>query len=466
MTIRKKIWVIYILSIIVPVVILMGSMYYFTTSVRTHVDREIDNIRENYTHDPINNMIQSIQNEITNNPEILDDTSYEDVLTPIIQMTPFEIKIYKRETLALTIEQRKFRENDPLFIIRSGRFKDKADTPYRYEVLVRDKDPKNSFVTRFNRTLVKNGFLFLMVYGILHLLFFKYSIRTIFAPLNHMKEAAIRIRDENYDDNLDYEGNDEIGEVFQSFEEMRLRIKESHQVQRQYENNRKELIANISHDLKTPITAINGYVQGIIDGVANTDEKLHAYIQTIAMYSKDMDTLIDDLSLMSTLDIDGILFSFEALSIKDYLGDCIEELSFDLEENGIQIESHYEIEANVVVEIDAQQIKRVINNVVFNAMKHFDKAEAHLTIRVKESEEMCTISISDNGKGIDTENLETIFERFYRVDESRTSETGGSGLGLSIAKQIIIAHGGEIWAESEKGIGTTITFSLKKVTEV
>jgi len=179
-----------------------------------------------------------------------------------------------------------------------------------------------------------------------------------------------------------------------------------------------------------------------------------------------MDTLIDDLSLLSKLDIDGILFNFKSVAFVPYIDDCIEEISFDLEEKGIHVSKSYDVEMQTKTKVDGAQVKRVLNNIIFNASKHFDKEESKLSIRLYEDENYCYVAVSDNGCGIAEDNLAQIFDRFYRVDASRNSETGGSGLGLSIARKIVHAHGGEIEAKSEIGNGTTITFSLEKIKEV
>ncbi|MBN2900131.1 MAG: HAMP domain-containing histidine kinase, partial [Clostridia bacterium] len=426
---------------------------------------EIDAVQKTYVKEPVDKLIENIQDEILENPHLFQTESYIQFLNSAMQMTPFELKFYKGTELVLYVEQHRKNPDEMLSIIREGVFSDGEGNEYSYEVALKLREPKDSFVSRFNQKVMENAILFLVIYGILHFIFFKYTLRTVFGPLDRMKRAAIHIKDEEYDEALEYDGSDEVGEVFQAFDEMRLRIKETDEIRQQYEENRKELIANISHDLKTPITAINGYVQGILDGVANTDEKLHSYIETIAVYGRDMDTLIDDLSLLSKLDLDGILFQFESVRLVNYIKDCMEELNFDLEEKGIQTSLHVNIEKDALVSIDGAQIKRVMNNIIFNAVKHFDKEEARLEITVAESVRGAyyEIRIQDNGVGIPKEKIDNIFERFYRADESRNSETGGSGLGLSIARQIIKAHGGTIWADSEVGIGTTIGFTLPKL---
>jgi len=466
MTIRKKVWLIYIVSVLLPVIVISVSNVYFTASVRSHVDKEINFLENTFTKDPVDRMIENIQNEITKSPNLLWDAGYVELLRTTLQMTPFEIEIYDDSRVVLSVEQEKFKVNSLRNSIRTGQFIDTNGHPYDYEVFVLRRIPNESYMTQFYKQLLRSRVMYLFLYGIIHFIFFRFALKTVFAPLTKMKVAANSIRDERYDEPLVYEGDDEVGEVFEAFEEMRLRIKESHHLQQQYEDNRKELIANISHDLKTPITAINGYVQGILDGVANTDEKLQSYIQTIAVYSRDMDTLIDDLSLLSKLDIDGIMFKFESVRMRSYINDCIEELSFDLEEKGVDLSTTYEIKDTTQVEIDGAQIKRVLNNIIFNAVNHFDKAHQILDVVLTETEDLCIVEIRDNGCGVPEDKLDQIFDRFYRVDTSRNSETGGSGLGLSIARKIVQAHGGDIWAESQVGLGTKITFSVKKILEV
>jgi signal transduction histidine kinase len=233
-------------------------------------------------------------------------------------------------------------------------------------------------------------------------------------------------------------------------------------MQLQYEENRKELISNISHDLKTPITAIKGYVEGIKDGIADTPEKMDRYINTIYSKSCDMDNLINELFLFSKLDLKKVNFDFRSIDITAYLKDCIEELKFDLEKRKINLNYNH-IKKNIDVIADAQKLKRVIMNIIENSIKYMNKDNGKIDIILSEEEAFTVIEVRDNGKGISNKALPFIFDRFYRGDSYRNTSNGGSGLGLAIAKQIIEEHGGQIWVQSEVNEGTSIFFTLKKV---
>ena len=255
---------------------------------------------------------------------------------------------------------------------------------------------------------------------------------------------------------------DEIGMLCQDFEEMRLRLKESQEEKLQYDKESKELISNISHDLKTPITAIKGYVEGIQDGVASSPEKLNKYIRTIYNKANDMDRLIDELTFYSKIDTNKIPYNFSKINVAEYFGDCVEEVGLDMETRGIELGYFNYVDEDVVVIADAEQMKRVINNIIGNSLKYLDKKKGILNIRIKDDGDFIQVIIEDNGKGIAAKDLPYIFDRFYRTDSSRNSSKGGSGIGLSIVKKIIEDHGGRIWATSKEGIGTEIHFVLRK----
>ena len=160
--------------------------------------------------------------------------------------------------------------------------------------------------------------------------------RSIIRPLRALKRAAEEIKEGNLDFEIVPHSDDEIGELSTAFEEMRRKLKKSVEVQLQYEENRKELISNISHDLKTPVTAIKGYVEGIMDGVSNSPDKLDQYIRTIYNKAADMDRLIDELFLFSKLDLGKVPFQFEKVDLGQYVLDCAQELQFDMEKKGVQ----------------------------------------------------------------------------------------------------------------------------------
>ena len=294
---------------------------------------------------------------------------------------------------------------------------------------------------------------------------FVWLYQSIVQPLEKLKKAALNIKNGNLDFNVIADTEDEIGEVCTAFEDMRVKLKNQIEVSMQYEKDNKELISNISHDLKTPITAIKGYVEGIRDGVADTPEKMDRYIRTIYNKATDMDKLIDELFLYSKLDSNSMNYSFAKLNLKDYFEDCADEISMDLESRGITFDFRNYVSEDTIIIADPEQLKRVINNIVGNSVKYMAARPGRIGIHILNEPEFVQVEIRDNGKGIAKKELPHIFERCYRTDASRNSSKGGSGLGLSIAKKIIEEHGGKIWANSVEGEGTTISFVLRKYKE-
>ena len=290
--------------------------------------------------------------------------------------------------------------------------------------------------------------------------------RSIAVPLVKLKKATQNIKEGNLDFVLDVEGKDEFSELCQDFEEMRRRLKESTEEKSLIEKENRALISNISHDLKTPITAVKGYVEGIMDGVADTPEKMDRYVRTIYNKTNEMDHLINELTFYSKIDTNRIPYTFSKLNVEDYFEDCSEEVGLELETRGIELVYANYVEKDVMVIADGEQIRRVIHNIISNAIKYMDKPKGIIQIRIKDVGDFIQIEIEDNGKGIGPKDLPYIFDRFYRTDVSRNSSKGGSGIGLSIVKKILEDHGGKVWATSRLGIGTIMYFVLRKYQEV
>lgn len=290
--------------------------------------------------------------------------------------------------------------------------------------------------------------------------------RSIATPLVKLKKATQNIKEGNLDFVLDVEGNDEFSELCQDFEEMRKRLRESAEEKIILDKENKELISNISHDLKTPITAVKGYVEGIMDGVADTPEKMDRYVKTIYNKTNEMDHLINELTFYSKIDTNRIPYTFSKLNVEDYFSDCAEEVGLELETRGIELVYANYVESGVQVIADGEQIRRVIHNLISNAIKYMDKPKGIIQIRIKDVGDFIQVEIEDNGKGIAAKDIVYIFDRFYRTDVSRNSSKGGSGIGLSIVKKILEDHGGKVWATSRLGIGTIMYFVLRKYQEV
>ncbi|MCR5406985.1 MAG: HAMP domain-containing histidine kinase [Lachnospiraceae bacterium] len=281
-------------------------------------------------------------------------------------------------------------------------------------------------------------------------------------PVNKLNEAIKHVSQGDLDLPVEQMGRGEMGRMISNFEDMRKRLKESLDERLRDEKESRELISNISHDLKTPITAIKGYVEGIMDGVADSPEKRDKYLRTIYNKANDMTHLINELTVYSQIDTNRIPYNFHRLNVVDYFNDCADELGLELEEKGIGFEYVNDVASDVLIIADPEQLRRVVNNIIGNSVKYMGRENGKISIAVTDISDSVRVEIADNGRGIAKEDLPNIFDRFYRADASRNSSQGGSGIGLSIVKKIIEDHSGYIWATSEEDKGTTMHFVLRK----
>ncbi|NBJ91085.1 sensor histidine kinase [Parablautia muri] len=325
-------------------------------------------------------------------------------------------------------------------------------------------------ITRTNPIISRKLFIDMAIAIMLILIFTSMFLtnwisRGVFAPINQLNIAMQNIAEGNLEYRLPDKDDGEIGELYRNYEDMRLRLKESTDEKILAEKQNKELVSNISHDLKTPITAIKGYVEGIMDGVADTPEKMDKYIRTIYNKANDMDRLINELTVYSGIDSNRIPYHFHKIDVSEYFGDCIEEVGLDLESKNIELNYSNLVTPGTLIIADPEQLKRVINNIIGNSVKYIDKKKGEIDIRILDELDSIRVEIEDNGKGIAAKDLPKIFERFYRTDASRNSAQGGSGIGLSIVKKIVEDHGGYIWATSKENEGTCMHFVIRKYQE-
>lgn len=482
MKLKTKLWITFIIIVVLP--ILLTTIAYLVIGAVTVLGMRDtygeDSIAFSFASNPatvydeiISDHYDAIENYAVNDPSKLADKEFLAGVDESLSEVSAFLVVKKGQTIYYVSEESQY---DPVL----HQLTDLADTELEYYFkdirrLVKKADftfedgSQGSIylVTKVN-TMVSEALvtvmliamiLVLIVTGILLIWWLR---RSMFRPMNELKVAMQKIAEGDLDTELVTKEKGEIKDLFDNFEVMRKQLKSTAEEKALVEKTNRELISNISHDLKTPITSIKGYVEGIMDGVADTPEKMNKYIRTIYNKANDMDLLINELTVYSQLDAKSIPYRFHQISVTDYFGDCIEEVGLDLEQKGIRFEYTNEVENDVRIWADPEQLKRVINNIINNSVKYRRKEDAFISIHVAEMKNQVRVDMADNGKGIPAEDLEKIFERFYRTDASRNSSQGGSGIGLSISKKIVEEHGGEIWATGEEGKGLTVHFTLRK----
>lgn len=282
--------------------------------------------------------------------------------------------------------------------------------------------------------------------------------RSIEGSVNALAQAAESIRSGSLDFEVMGSDYDEIDRLCTSFDAMRKELKYATEREKHMKKERSMLLANISHDLKTPITSIKGYIEGIRDGVASTPEKMNRYLDTIHAKAEVIDDMVNNLSTFSKLELSRLTFDFEQGDFNEFLRGFVENYKIDFEKNGIGFINNISDE-KAAVKIDYEKLSRVFSNIIDNAVKYRNAEMPTLEVSTFIEDGGVYAYVSDNGIGIDPDELKNVFEGFYRVDSSRSIK--GSGLGLGIVKQIVEKHGGKIWLKSEGiGKGTTAVVYL------
>ena len=310
--------------------------------------------------------------------------------------------------------------------------------------------------------LVSFRIMSLVIIALMVICLIIWADKCFFAPMRKLRKAMKTITEGNLACEVKEDYEEELGGLCRDFENMRIHLKEAIDDKMRYDRDTKELISNISHDLKTPLTTIKGYVEGILDGVADSPDKMDRYLKTVYNKANDMERLIGELTLYSKIDTNEIPYNFIKINVKAYFDDCAEEIRTELESRNFVLTYLNYVPDDVCLIADPEQLYRVINNIISNSIKYNNKARGVINIRVREEKEYIHLEIEDNGQGVSPEEAGRIFERFYRTDASRNSRTGGSGIGLSIVKKIVEAHGGTIWAVSNKNVGLTMHILLRK----
>lgn len=300
----------------------------------------------------------------------------------------------------------------------------------------------------------------IIIKEITHFIFLLRLEKRIITPIEKLKSGVDEIAKGNFQVKVEYDLPNDLGLLIFSFNEMARKLYEDEKIQSEYEENRKTLVANISHDLKTPITAIQGYIEALQDGTVVQPDDQKKYLQTIYHNTVYINKLIDDLFLFSKLDMQKLDFFYEEIHISAFMKDFMEEYKFDLEEKNIHFQYISKLEQDYSIRLDGKRFHQAFNNIISNAVKHGPDLNLSIEITLYRQADSICLAIQDNGPGIPADKLPYIFDRFYRIDAERKKDYVCTGLGLAIARELIEAHGGEILVSSVEGQGTCFIMML------
>lgn len=283
-------------------------------------------------------------------------------------------------------------------------------------------------------------------------------VHQIMKPLDALTQGVKRIRENELTEEIYYQGDLEFEEICHTFNEMQAHILAEQEKNKKYEKARTEMIAGISHDIRTPLTAIRGSIKGILDGVVKEEKQKEKFLQTAYRRTGDMDVLLNQLFYVSKLETGNMPLHLQKTNLSLWISNYLEGKRKLLSEEEVKLTEELE---NVSEEawIDKEQFQRIFDNLLENSRKYGGVSPVQIKISLQEQEKGFLIQVSDNGQGVPDEKLEFIFDEFYRADESRNKKEG-NGLGLYIVKSLIESMGGKVWARNSSGL--TVFIELPK----
>lgn len=457
MSVKKKFLLAYLIIVILPMFTIMSIVSAINSPLLNQVEGGFKELDKHIKASSLAPILLELHNDQMQRPEAIYDQAYlNEFLNNHKRLLAMSVKqggqtIYQSDKYAeldqiarsqSVAEELWFRSGDKLYQVN-------------IELLPLNLTITGNDIRRMVELPIRWG---IISYVVFHIVFVGYVLKYFLKPFNKLTEVAGQVSRKDYDFELDTNRCDEIGDTYRAFEGMRQSIQT-------YELNRKELVANISHDLKTPITAIKGYIAAIQDGVASNPEKLGRYLEIMDKNVAHLDQLVDDLFLHSKLDVDQVDFDLRPMALEKYLDYIVDDIRLELEPQGFNVDWTADVAGEVLCRIDSFKMRRVILNLVDNAVKHANKTEKQIRFKLSVESNQALVTIRDNGKGISESDISQVFERFYRADSSRNTNAGGSGLGLAICKQILDKHGGSIAIASQINLFTEIEIRLPLAAE-
>lgn len=324
--------------------------------------------------------------------------------------------------------------------------------------------PKEDIINLRND--INNNFKYIISTVLLFLLiiFFIYRIyklvnKDVLEPINEMHKSAVEILKGNYLEKVSYDYAGEIGKFSHDFENMREELMISSEKEKKLKIAEKELLACISHDLKTPIANISGYCEGIIDGVVKEEKDVKRYAGIILKKVRVLTKLLDDILELSKAEINKMSINKKEVYSKKFFEELLEEISMDVvyRERKFILESEI---PNLLINLDKEKITQVINNIISNSIKYTGN-DGVIEVSFRKITDGLEIRIKDNGIGIAADEIPLVFNKFYRSEKHRNQNIQGSGLGLAISKYIVEMHNGTIQMESFKGNGTLVIIRIR-----
>jgi two-component system phosphate regulon sensor histidine kinase PhoR len=278
-------------------------------------------------------------------------------------------------------------------------------------------------------------------------------------PIRRMKRIAERISKGDFGEKIIIKGNNELAELAESLNTMANELQVKMERMKHMDRVRSDFVANVSHELKTPLTAIRGFVETLEDGAINDKTNATRFLAIIKKHTQRLGNIIDDLLRLSELESGGRIEMAE-LDLKGLVDEVV--MGFGHSLNAKRQELSVEAEGGDFVTLgDRAKLEQVFVNLIDNAIK-YTKEGGQIKVRLAADGDCLTVAVEDNGIGIPKDDVERVFERFYRVDKAHSRKVGGTGLGLSIAKHIVLVHNGQIRIESEPGRGTKVIVTLAR----
>lgn len=315
---------------------------------------------------------------------------------------------------------------------------------------------RNEFILLF----LADGIICIAVLVIVSQIFTRKLVNHIMEPLNALADGAERIRRNDLMQDIEYSGDAEFENVCHTFNEMRRAILAGQEKNRKYEKARTDMIAGISHDLRTPLTAIRGTIKGLLDGIASTPERQKKFLETAYRRTGDMDLLLNQLFYLSKLETGNMPFDFKTIEISDFIRNYVKGKQENLENEQAEIAADLE-GITGYVSVDPEQLQRIFDNLLENSRRYGSVTPLKIKICLERNKEGFFICFSDNGVGVPEEKLPYIFDEFYRIDESRNKKEG-NGLGLYIVKFLAEAMGGSVRAENAGGLAVYLELREEK----